>query len=467
MNAREENDGSALSEPLGATLREAPPTDYESPDPMRPASSTPAEPVLIQPVRHDPYAALRIGNYRLYSVGWVLSVIGQQVQEVAVGWDVFSRTKAEANLNPLLALGLVGGVVAIPVIALAIPAGELADRFDRRKIIMATMLMSAVTSLWLAWLSHVHGSLALMYTALLLGSTASAMGWPARSALLPQIVPAEVFANAATWNSSAFQVASMLGPALGGLVLYWSTPAAYLIDVVMVLAFAWLVMMVKVQSPPRARPPITFKSLAAGIRFVIENQIILATMTLDLFAVLLGGATALLPAFARDILHVGPGGFGLLRAAPALGALAMALVQAHRPPMKHAGRDLIAAVCGFGLATIVFGLSHHFALSLAMLLLTGAFDNVSVVVRHTLVQLFTPDSMRGRVSAVNNIFIGASNELGGFESGVTAWWLGAAPSVVLGGIGTLAVVAAVALLWPQLARLGSLSDARPANNAAV
>ena len=219
--------------------------------------------------------------------------------------------------------------------------------------------------------------------------------WPPRSALLPQIVPSEIFANAVTWNSKLqFQIAAMAGPALGGLILYFSTPWTYVVGAIFLLAFAVSVMLIHVNPPTRQREPVTLQSVVAGVHFVFRNKIILATITLDLFAVLLGGATALLPAFAKEILHVNSGGFGLLRAAPGVGALVMGLFIAHMPPMKKAGRNLLLAVIGFGLATIVFGLSRNFYLSFFMLLLTGAFDNVSVVVRHTLVQVLTPDEMR-------------------------------------------------------------------------
>jgi MFS family permease len=447
------------------------PLPYEAPNIERPASSTPGEKILeygSPAAPHDAYAALRSADFRFYIAGWILSVIGQQIQEVAIGWDIFKRTTAENNFNPLLALGLVGGVVALPIIVLAIPAGALADKFDRRKIIIVSMVGAAISSLALAWLSHVHGSLLLMYVWLFSGATFMAIGWPARSALLPQIVPAEIFSNAVAWNSSAFQIASMVGPALGGIILYWSIPAAYVLDAAFLIAFAIFLSLLKVAPSTRKREPTTLKTVVAGVHFVFRNKIILATITLDLFAVLLGGSTALLPKFAdKGMLNVGPGGFGLLRAAPALGALVMGLIIAHLPPMKKAGRNMLVAVFGFGLATIVFGLSKSFTLSFLMLLLTGVFDNVSVVVRHTLVQMLTPDEMRGRVSAVNSIFIGASNELGGLESGLTGAWLGAVASVVLGGIGTLVVVGAVAIIFPQIARFGSLHDARPIEDDTV
>jgi MFS family permease len=311
-----------------------------------------------------------------------------------------------------------------------------------------------------------------MYVALLLAATFSAIGGPARSSLVAQIVPLEMYSNATTWGSTCFQVAAMAGPAVaGGIIAIGSMhfhhhrmptlPLAYIIDAISGIAFAVLLMVTRVRPFQRVKETASLKTLLAGIRFVRINQIILATITLDLFAVLLGGATYLLPIYAKDVLHVGAVGFGWMRAAPAIGAMAMAMVVAHLPPMKHAGRNLLLAVAGFGAATIIFGLSKSFTLSLMMLFLTGAFDNISVVVRHTLVQVLTPDSMRGRVSAVNNVFIGASNELGGFESGLTAQLFGPICSVVAGGIGTILVVFAVAAIWPQVRKFGSLAEAKP------
>jgi MFS family permease len=305
-----------------------------------------------------------------------------------------------------------------------------------------------------------QGEIGLMYLLLAVIGTTRAVGWPARSAMLPMLVPAEVFPNAVAWNSSFFQVAAMAGPALGGLVVNWSVSWAYLIAAIFSGVFASTALTLKYHHHVERRPePMTMHSLAAGVKFVSRTKIILATMSLDLFAVLLGGATYLLPIYATVYLHVGSVGFGWLRAAPAVGALIMGLVVAHLP-MKHAGRSMLWAVAGFGAATIVFGLSHNFWLSCFMLLLTGATDNVSVMVRHTLVQILTPDEMRGRVSAVNNVFIGASNEIGGFESGLTAKLFGPVVSVVGGGIGTIVVVAVAALIWPDLRKFGSLHAAR-------
>ena len=447
----------------------------EPPDPQRPASAAPTEAQLdrdmpggSQSAGHDPYAALRIPGYWHYSLGWMISVIGQQVQSVAVQWQIFQRVGTASG--GALALGLVAGVQALPVILLALPAGHLADRFDRRRIVMASQLLACLFSIGLAAASHANAPIGTLYLLLALGATAQAIGWPARSALLPQIVPAEVFSNAATWNSSAFQVASVAGPALGGLLVVSFNPTgAYLADAGCSLLFFVFLALLSVQPAARSSKPATLSGLMAGVRFVWRQKVLLGAITLDLFAVLLGGATYLLPLYSHDILHVGAVGFGWLKSAPAIGAFAMALLIAHLPPMKRAGATMLWAVAGFGAATIVFGLSRSFALSFAMLALTGAFDNISVVVRHTLVQMLPPDRMRGRVSAVNNVFIGASNEIGGLESGLTAWLfaraLGAVPgaiaSVVLGGVGAIAVVAAVALAWPQVRRFGSLHDARP------
>ncbi len=439
------------------------------------------------PAKHDPYAALRSGGFFAYAFGWVAAVLGQQMASVALGWDIYHRT------GSAMSLGWVGLVQAIPVIALALPAGMLADRFDRRKIVILTQLLIAVTSFALAIVSARHGTaglidavirgaayvglkptfmqveLGLMYAIICSSAIAAAIGGPARSAILPQIVPTAIFSNAVAWNSSFFQMASVIGPALGGLLLVYTIPGVYVLDGFLAIVFALAMFSLKVRPAERSREPASLRTLTEGIRFVWKNQIILATITLDLFAVLLGGAVFLLPIFADRLgeFHLGSivlsksVVFGWLRAAPAIGAVMMGLLITHMPPMKHAGRAMLLSVAGFGAATIVFGLSRSFPLSFAMLLLTGAFDNVSVVVRHTLVQVLAPDSMRGRVSAVNNVFIGASNELGGFESGLTARLFGAVISVVAGGIGTIAVVAAAAITWPKLRNFGSLHDAKP------
>jgi MFS family permease len=441
---------------------------YEGPDPERPASASPTEAQLEAAAPgHDPYAALRYREYNVFSIAWMVSVIGNQMTSAALGWEIFDRTHRAVNL------GWIGGIQAIPLLVLALPAGAIADYFDRRRIMAVTSVLAALTSIGFAIMSYSSSPhyLTIMYGLLLMNSTFLVLGRPARSSFLPTIVPTSVFANAVTWNASAFQTATVIGPALAGLVIatslrqFHNVRLAYILDAVCAVAFA---ITIATLPPPRYGKSErrdddagAIDRLTAGIRFVWSTKIILATLTLDLFAVLLGGAVYLLPVFAKDILHVGSVGFGWLRAADALGALLMALVIAHTPPMKHAGRAMLLAVGGFGLATIGFGLSRNFYLSFVMVFLIGAFDNISVVVRHTLVQVLTPNEMRGRVSAVNNIFIGASNELGGLESGLTAHWLGPRASVLLGGIGTLLTVSLVAVLSPHLRKFGRLDNAKP------
>lgn len=402
---------------------------------------------------HDPYAALRFHNYRLFVIGEVISTIGEQMQSVAIGWELYERT------HSAMVLGLVGLIQALPIILLTLPAGHVADQFDRKRVVLMTQLMLAICSTGLAVLSYSQGKISLIFACLLLVGVARAFNKPASDALLPQLLPMKALNNAVTWNSSGFQIASMVGPALGGLViaLLHSATLVYVLNVVFACTCFGFISMISAQQSARTKTA-TLRTLVAGVGFVWQTKVILAAITLDLFAVLLGGATTLLPIFAKDILHVGPTGLGWLRAAPAVGALLMAVISAHLPPMRRAGRTMLWAVAGFGMATVIFGISRSFWLSLLMLMLTGAFDNISVVVRHTLVQLKTPDYMRGRVSAVNSVFIGTSNEIGGFESGLAAALFGPVISVVGGGIGTIAVVLMVALIWPQIRSLGSLQD---------
>jgi MFS family permease len=401
---------------------------------------------------HDAYAALRFADYRRVLTGSVLASLGTEMQAVAVGWELYQRTDSAA------ALGFVGLVQFLPVLLLSLPAGHAADRYSRKLVLAAALALMALASTGLAALSLWKGPIPLVYICLLLAGTSRAFSAPARWSIVPQVVPLDVLSNAVTWNSSGWQIASVAGPALGGLLIGLTGRAAevYVGTAVCCLACAALFGSVKLRSSSRKLQTAEARSLLAGIRFVWNRKLILATITLDLFAVLLGGATALLPIFARDILHVGPTGLGWLRAAPSLGALLMAIALAHRPPFRRAGRTLLLAVAGFGAATIIFGLSQSFPLSFAMLALTGAFDNISIVVRGTLVQTLTPDEMRGRVSAVNAVFIGSSNELGAFESGVTAQLFGPVVSVVGGGIGTILVVLLAMLKWPEVYKLGSL-----------
>lgn len=404
----------------------------------------------------DPYAALRLRGFRFYASAWTLAVLGQQMQSVALGWDLYQKT------GDTMVLGWIGLLQAIPVMALALPAGHLADRFDRKKILMVSQIGSVTTSIGLVLCVLANAPVHAYYVLLFFDAVMNAIGWPARSAIVPQLVPMEKLGNALTWNSSFFQFASVVGPAVGGYLVWLtnSAKAAYMIHAAAGLWFVLCLLTIHTRPYERSREPMSVRSLLAGIQFVCQQKIILATITLDLFAVLLGGATYLLPAVSKDILHVGSLGFGFLRAAPAVGAICMAVLLAHLPPMKHAGRAMLYAVAGFGIATLIFGLSRSFAVSIIALFLTGAMDNISVVVRHTLVQVLTPDDMRGRVSAVNGVFIGASNELGGFESGFTAKLFSVTASIVGGGIGTLIVVAGVDRLFPQVRAFGSLTDAR-------
>jgi MFS family permease len=405
---------------------------------------------------HDPYVALRNGDYRQYLLSGMIATVGGQMQGVAVGWELYERTRSAT------ALGLVGLAQVLPVILLAIPAGHAADQFNRKHQLVVAHGLFGLAAIGLAALSAGNGPISLVYVCLVLAGIGQAVNMPARWAILPQIVPREDINSAVTWNSSSWQVASVAGPALGGLVIALTRGATW----AYVIAAASSVAVVALIAPIRLRPfardfePLSPRSLLAGIRFVFRTELILATITLDLFAVLLGGAIALLPIYARDILEIGPTGLGWLRAAPSIGAFSMALLLAHLQPMRRAGPALLLAVAGFGAATVVFGLSRNPSLSFVMLLLTGAFDNISVVVRQTLVQVLTPDAMRGRVSAVNAIFIGSSNELGEFESGMTARWFGAVRAVVFGGVGSIVVVLAVAWGWPSVRRLGSLHEAR-------
>jgi len=404
-------------------------------------------------VRRDPYAALRFRDFRLLIIGRFVAQIGEMMVSVGVGWELYERTS-----DPL-ALGLVGLVQIIPVILFSVPGGYIADRYNRKRITLITQIILMVCSLLLAIISITRGSLLVIYTLLAIIGAARAFNNPAESALTPQTVPQDHYFSAAAWGSSVWQLSAILGPALGGLII-GITNHAYMVYIANVIAGGVLVLMLLlIRSQQReyaeaGEPPL--QAIKAGWSFLRRSQIIFSSITLDMFAVLFGGATFLLPIFAKDILQVDAAGLGILRAAPSVGALMMAVFLARRPPMQHAGITLLLAVAGFGVATILFGLSTSFWLSLAMLFTLGALDNISVVIRHTLVYTHTPDSMRGRVGAVNSVFIGASNELGGFESGVAAALLGPVGAVVFGGFGTLLVVGIIARLAPQLRQYGTL-----------
>lgn len=417
---------------------------------------------LTAPATHDPYAAFRVPGVLPYLLGMTLIQIGMGAQGLAIGYEIYQRT------GQPMALGLAAGVQAIPMILLSLPAGYLADRFDRRAVITLCLIGVAACSLGLAWLSCTHGPISWMYLLLLLDATMMTLERPSGTSIFPTLVPPELFENAMKWRTSSLQVSGVVGPALGAFIVAWRIPAAYVTNAVFALLFIVLLFSLRLKPSPAAAGAPTLASVLAGVRFVWGYPVLLAAVSLDLFAVLLGGTVYLLPVYAKDILHVGAHGLGWLRAAPAMGASVMAIAMAHLPPMRRAGRTLLWAVAGFGVATIIFGISRNFWLSWAMLCLTGALDNVSVVVRHTLTQLLTPDHMRGRVSAVNAIFIGSSNEVGGLESGLVAQFFSPIASVVVGGIGTILVVITWALGFPGLRGIGTLSAAaadRPAEVA--
>ncbi|MCK6532288.1 MAG: MFS transporter [Polyangiaceae bacterium] len=400
-----------------------------------------------------PRAAFAHRDFRLYMLARFLAVVGVQVQSVAVGWQVYSLTR-----DPLH-LGWVGLAQFLPLMAFALPSGHVADRFERRRILMFCLSVTALAALGLAGASRATPRLWLWYALLVVIGTARAFYGPAASALLPSLVPKSDFANAVAWSSTNWQVATICGPALGGAIYGALGPeAAYATTALFVLGSVACLAALRARPLPAPAGASSLSTLLGGIRYVWREKTLLGAITLDLFAVLLGGAVALLPALAKDVLHVGPGGLGVLRGAPAVGAALMALGLAHRPLRRHAGPVMLASVGVFGLATVVLGLSRSFLVSLSALVVLGASDMISVFVRQNLVQLGTPDAMRGRVSAVNLVFIGASNELGELESGVTAAWLGVVPAVVAGGIGTVLVVGLSVLLFPALRRVDRLAD---------
>ena len=410
----------------------------------------------------DAYAVLRNPDLRLYLTGRLIAIIGQQMFTMALGWEIYERT------GSALALGFVGLTQVIPMILCTLPAGHFADLYNRKRIIVLMTVIIAGANLVLAGISAARAPVLLIYLCLIVTGTARTFLWAASASFMPQLVERKEFARVVNWSSTTFQIGSITGPAAAGIVLHFTHHAAwiYALNALAAATCALLVSRVRVHQVAVVAEKTTLKSLLTGFSFVFTNRIILGIISLDMFAVLLGGATALLPVYAKEILHVGPYGLGLLQAALPFGAIVCSFTLAHRPPLQKAGHSLLWAVAIFGVATIAFGLSHWFWLSFAMLMVCGLSDNVSVVVRHTLVQLLTPNEKRGRVSAVNNLFIGTSNELGEFESGTVAHWFGPAMgnaiatgaviSVVSGGVGTILVVLAVAWLWPEIRKYGRL-----------
>jgi MFS family permease len=438
-----------------------------------------------------PYAVFRNADYARYLVARFIASFGMQMLVAAVDWELYRRT------GSALALGYVGLALMIPMILCTLPAGHVADRFSRKKIILVSTLVLGLASFGLMLVSTLTAPMdplfkAYVYALLVVVGVARTFLWPASAAFVTSLVPRGQLARAITFNSGAFQLSSVLGPGVGG-VLIWLTHGAwviYALNAVAAVVCFFLVAGVRHEHKIAAREPMTIKNLITGFGFVFANKIILGTLTLDMFAVLLGGSVSLLPIFAKEILHSGLGGlhttadgldFGLLRAATPVGAIICVFIIAHRPPLQKAGRAMLWCVAIFGVATILFGLVNAqclgkflaapdalwFWLAFGLLALSGAVDNVSVVVRATLVQILTPDEKRGRVSAANSLFIGTSNELGGFESGFTAQLFGPMMansiatgtilSTVGGGFGTVLVVLAVAWIWPELRKYGKLA----------
>jgi MFS family permease len=396
-------------------------------------------------------------DFSHYQLARFLIVAGLEMQSVAVGWQIYEITKRPLDL------GLVGLAQFSPGILLFLVTGHAADTFNRRKLLMAFYAGFGVCSALLLFyaLSGLRTVLPMYAVVVLLGVVRS-FNNPVSRTLLPMIIPEEHLQNSIAWNSSVNQAGTILGPSLGGLIyaIAKGPAAVYTTSMLAAVAAVFLMAKIKLHSKPRPRQPVNLKSVMAGLRYIAEKKIILGSISLDLFAVLLGGAVALLPVFASDILRTGPWGLGLLRASPAIGAGSMALLLAHRPFRSRAGVTMLWCVAGFGVFTILFGISRSLILSMVALVLVGSMDTVSVVVRTTLVQLATPDEMRGRVSAVEMIFIGASNEIGQFESGLTAQWFGAVPAVIMGGIGTLIITALWAWNFPELRRVERLSSLR-------
>ncbi len=390
----------------------------------------------------------------------MLVILGAEAQSVAVAWQVYQIT------HSALSLGYTGLALFLPGLFFMLPAGHVADRYDKRDVILTCYAVQALATAVLLWIAlHPIHSIAPIYAVLFLVGTGRCFSGPAASAMLPTLVPRDHFVNAVTWGATIYQTANAVGPMVGGFLFtatflwlgrWQGAPLVYCVTLTMLLAFMGLVVQIG-RKPQAERKAFSLGTMLAGLRYVASTRLLLGSISLDLFAVLLGGAVALMPIFAHDVLHAGATGLGLLRAMPSLGALAVSLTLVFRPIKRRAGKTMLVCVGVFGAATILFGLSRSIGLSLFALLLVGASDMVSVVIRSSVLQLATPPEMRGRVSAVNWLFIGASNEFGEFESGLTAHWWGAVPAVIVGGVGSLLVTVASAFLFPALRRADALT----------
>jgi MFS family permease len=405
--------------------------------------------------KHDAYAIFKVGDFRQFLMFRFFTTLAIQMQGLIVGWQMYELTK-----DPL-ALGLIGLAEALPNMATALFAGHAADRYNRKHIIVwFTLLFLVGTTLLFLFSIKTLGIIAALgvfpiYLVVMISGISRAFLYPSIIALMSQLIPRELYTISSTWNSTTWNIAAITGPALGGLIYgFFGVRVAYLsVLFFLVLALVMLGLVKNRPAPAFVEGETLYHRLSSGLKFVFNNQVLLGSMSLDMFAVLFGGAVAMLPIFAAEVLMVGPQGLGFLRAAPMVGAVAMSLVMAHRPPMVHAGRYLMIGVAGFGVSIICFALSHNFYISMALLMVSGIFDNISVVIRATAMQLLTPDEMRGRVASVNAIFIGSSNEIGSFESGVAAKLMGLIPSVIFGGIMTLGIVGFTTRFAPKLRRL--------------
>jgi len=404
---------------------------------------------------NDAYAALRIKDYRWFIIARVTLTFAIQIQSVIVGWQVYELT------HDALSLGMIGLAEAIPYLCIALFAGHIADIINRKKIILyagSIYLLCAILLFFVSTELHpilIKFGVYPIFAIIFITGLARGFISPALNAFAAQLVPKHLFGNASTWNSMLWQTAAITGPAFGGLVYgFWGIGQAYFF-VIFFSALSWFFFFLikKKPMPERTKEENIWQSLSTGLKFVFNDQVILGAISLDMIAVFFGGAISILPIFADKILHSGAEGLGLLRAAPAVGALIMSYVQAHNPLFKNAGRNLLICVLGFGVTTILFALSNNIYLVFSLLMLGGMFDNVSVIIRQTIVQLFTPDEMRGRVSSINGIFIGSSNELGSFESGVAAKLLGLIPSIIFGGSMTVATVSVMSYISPKLRKL--------------
>ena len=411
--------------------------------------------------RPEPAGAFQSRDFRLYQAARLLVILGAEAQSLAVAWQVYQLTHSALNL------GYTGLALFLPGLIFMLPAGHVADRYDKRAVILFCYGLQLVCTAVLLWISlHSVGSILPIYGVLFLIGMGRCFSGPAASAMVPMLVPKEDFVNAITWGATIYQTANAVGPMAGGLLFtatlvslgrWRGAPIVYVFTMTMLVSFMVLVGAIRLRTVPAEKKAFNARTVLAGLRYVAETKLLLGSIALDLFAVLFGGAVALMPIYAHDVLHAGPQGLGLLRAMPSMGALVVSLTMAFRPIKRRAGKLMLICVTIFGASTVLFGVSRNFWISMVALLLVGASDMVSVVIRSSVLQLATPPEMRGRVSAVNWLFIGASNEFGEFESGLTASWWGAVPAVVFGGVASLVVTGICAVAFPALRRADKLT----------